>query len=85
MKSHTSQFFFTGAQTYLSKLILVAALALYASANAFAEENQNQKASAIKVAMVTAKDKDVKKNRDEKRKDYFNEKSSTYVSNLLCE
>jgi len=83
MKTQISYFKSTGIPNYFSKLILVTALGLYASASAYAEDNQGAQASAITVVMVTVKD--TKKNSNEKRKDYFNEKSSTYVSNYICE
>lgn len=83
MKKQISYFKSTGISSYFSKLILVTALGLYASANAYAEDKQSTQASAIKVAMATVKD--AKKNSNEKRKDYFSEKSSTYVSNYICE
>jgi len=84
MKTQISYFKSTGIPSYFSKLILVTALGIYAGTNAYAENStQNNQASAIKVAMVTAKD--TKKNTSEKRKDYFKEKSSTYVSNYICE
>ena len=83
MKTQIDHFAFTGVHSYLSKLILVTALGFYASANAYAEDSQGNEASAITVAMVTVNDSG--KNTREERKDYFEEKSLTYVSKFICE